>query len=48
MAQIVDDARVGKKGYPRHWRELGLDAPMREAPDAPASRRCPCRRPRRS
>lgn len=34
MAQVVDDARVGTKGFPRHWRELGLDAPMREVPDA--------------
>lgn len=32
MAQVVDEARVGTKGHPRHWSELGVDAPMREAP----------------
>ena len=37
MAQVVDEARVGTKGYPRHWRELGFDAPMREVPDAPGA-----------
>ena len=36
MAQVVDDARVGTKGHPRHWRELGRDPPLREAEDAGA------------
>lgn len=37
MAQVVDDVRVGTKGHPRHWRELGLDPPTREVPDAPGA-----------
>lgn len=37
MAQVVDDARVGTKGFPRHWRELGLDPPTREVPDGPGA-----------
>lgn len=37
MAQIVDQGRVGRKGFPRHWREHGVDAPMIEVSDTPAS-----------
>jgi hypothetical protein len=33
MAEIIDDAKVGKRGYPRHWRELGREPPKKEAPE---------------
>ena len=36
MAMIIDDAKIGKKGFPRHWKELGLEPPMKEVPDANA------------
>lgn len=35
--QVIDAARIGTKGYPRYYRALGLDPPMKTVPVDPQS-----------
>lgn len=32
MVEVIDTARIGTKGYPRHYAPLGLDPPMKLVP----------------
>ncbi len=32
MKWVVDHTKVGTKGYPRHWKELGLTPPLKQVP----------------
>jgi len=33
MTQVIDTARIGKKGYPRHYQAYGVEPPMMDAPE---------------
>ena len=33
MTQVIDTARIGKKGYPRHYQAYGVEPPMMNAPE---------------
>lgn len=30
--EIVDDSKIGKKGYPMHYQALGISPPMKTVP----------------
>lgn len=31
--KVIDHDKIGKKGYPRHWQALGLEPPLKDAPE---------------
>lgn len=45
MIEVVDTARIGKKGFPRHAAALGLEPPMKPVPKEQAAEPPPASTP---